>query len=76
MKYYKKNKRLFNVCIIIIIFYILNTYDILTVITHRSGTYFWLASKDIVGNLTDIIKSLNNFTYLGKGIIEIGRAHV
>ena len=69
MKYYKKNKRLLNVCILIIIFYILNTYDILTVITHHSGTYFWLASKDIFGNLTDIIKSLNNFTYLGKGII-------
>ena len=32
MKFYKKNKRLFNVCILIIIIYFLNTYDILTAI--------------------------------------------
>ena len=69
MKYYNKNKRLFNLCILIIIFYFLNAYDILTGITHSSGTYFWQASRDTVGSLSNIIKSLNNFTYLGKGII-------
>ena len=69
MKYYNKNKRLFNLCILIIIFYFLNAYDILTGITHSSGTYFWQASRDTVGPLSNIIKSLNNFTYLGKGII-------
>ena len=69
MKFYKKNKRLFNVCILIIIIYFLNTYDILTAITHRSGTYFWQASIEAVGSLDQIIKSLNTFTYLEKGII-------
>lgn len=69
MKFYKKNKRLFNVCILIIIIYFLNTYDILTAITHRSGTYFWQASIEAVGSLDQIIKSLNIFTYLEKGII-------
>lgn len=69
MKCYKKNKRLFNLCILIIIFYFLNTYDILTGITHSSGAYFWQASRDTIGTLSSIIKSLNNFTYLGKGII-------
>lgn len=69
MKYYSKNKRLFNLCILIIIFYFLNTYDILTGITHSSGAYFWQASRDTIGTLSSIIKSLNNFTYLGKGII-------
>lgn len=69
MKYYKKNKRLFNVCILIIIIYFLNTYDILTAITHRSGTYFWQASLEAVGSLDQIIKFLNTFTYLEKGII-------
>lgn len=69
MKFYKKNKRLFNVCILIIIIYFLNTYDILTAITHRSGTYFWQASIEAVGSLDQIIKSLNTFTYLEKSII-------
>ena len=69
MKFYKKNKRLLNVCILIIIIYFLNTYDILTALTHRSGTYFWQASIEAVGSLDQIIKSLNTFTYLEKGII-------
>ena len=70
MKYYKKNKRLFNCCILLFIVYFLNTYDILTAITLKNSNYFWNVDKNMIGYLEEIIKSLNTFTYLSKGIIS------
>ena len=69
MKYFKKQKRLFNCCILIIIVYFLNTYDILNAITLKSQNYFWQASKTVFGSFSDILKALNTFTYLSKGIL-------
>ena len=69
MKYFKKNKRLINCCILIIIVYFLSTYDILSGITSRSGNHFWQVDKSIFGSLTDVLKTLNNFSYRSKGIL-------
>lgn len=69
MKYFKKNKRLINCCVLIIIVYFLSAYDILSGITSRSGSYFWQVDKSIFGSLSDVLKTLNNFSYLSKGIL-------
>ena len=69
MKYFKKNKRLINCCVLIIIVYFLSAYDILSGITSRSGGYFWQVDKSIFGSLSDVLKTLNNFSYLSKGIL-------
>lgn len=69
MKYYKKNKRLWNCLILILIIYFLNTYDILSAISFNFKDYFWLITKDNFGKLSDIIVKLNTYTLFSKGVI-------